>query len=421
MHICIFEDTEYKNLEPLVFSRPVYDLLFGFDTLRNRILREFKTKNYSLQCRNYLAESLKNQNHNILVNEIHESECLFINGRIFKVSELVKILPKKFNENIVYTNGKTIFAAFIKEKTLEEINLNNPLSLESFRNIKQKNIELKTINFIWDLIKNNGQAIIEDFNKKAVSLKKKKTKKILGKIYDGVNIVNKKNVIISKGSVIKPGVVLDASEGPIFIDQNVLINSNSVIEGPVYIGKNSKINSFAHVYENVSIGQVCKIGGEVEDSIFMPFSNKQHSGFIGHAYIGSWVNLGADTNCSDLKNNYGTVKAYAGGNLVDSGSQFLGVIMGDHSKTSINSMLNTGTVIGFSCNIFGSGFPDKYIPSFSWGGSDSMMTYNVEKSIETAKKVLSRRKIDFTISEENLFNEIFKLTKQERIKRGYLN
>ncbi len=421
MHICIFEDEGYKNLEPLVLSRPVYDLLFGFDTLRNRILREFKTKNYSLHCRNYLTESLKNINPYVPINEIPGNECLFINGRIFNASELFKILPKIFNENIVYKNGNIILAAFLKGKALEEIDLNTPLSLKSFERIKKNNIEFQTINYIWDLIKNNGQAIIEDFNKEAVSLKKKKSKKILGKVFEGVNIVNKKNVIISSGSIIKPGVVLDASEGPIYIDQNVLINSNSVIEGPVYIGKNSKINSFAHIYENVSIGQVCKIGGEIEDSIFMPYSNKQHAGFIGHAYIGSWVNLGADTNCSDLKNNYGTVKAFAGGDFVDSGSQFLGVIMGDHSKTSINSMLNTGTVIGFSCNIFGSGFPDKYIPSFSWGGSDSMMTYNVDKSIETAKKVFNRRKVDFTINDENLFNEIFKLTKQERIKRGYLN
>src|SRR5690606_35333529 len=150
------------------------------------------------------------------------------------------------------------------------------------------------------------------------------------------------------------------------------------------IGESSKIKSGAVVYENTTIGSVCKVGGEVECSIIMPFSNKQHSGFLGHSYLGSWVNLGADTNNSDRKNNYSTVKTYLNGRMTDTGSQFLALLMGDHSKSAINTMFNTGTIVGFSCNIIGAGFRQKFISSFTWGGTDISETYDVEKSLTTA-------------------------------------
>jgi UDP-N-acetylglucosamine diphosphorylase/glucosamine-1-phosphate N-acetyltransferase len=233
-----------------------------------------------------------------------------------------------------------------------------------------------------------------------------------------VHTIKPENIFIGKNAVVKPGVVLDASNGPIIIEEDVEIFPNAVIEGPCFIGKGSKIKSCATIYENVTIGNTCKIGGEVEQSVFMPYSNKQHSGFIGHAYIGSWVNLGADTNNSDLKNNYSTVKATIGGKEIETGLQFLGLMMGDHSKSAINTMFNTGTVVGFSCNIFGPGFPDKYIPSFSWGGAESMTTYDVNKSMQTAKVVMSRRKVEFTKADEEVFKTVFELTSNERQKRG---
>jgi UDP-N-acetylglucosamine diphosphorylase/glucosamine-1-phosphate N-acetyltransferase len=171
----------------------------------------------------------------------------------------------------------------------------------------------------------------------------------------------------------------------------------------------------------VSIGKVCKVGGEVEDMIMMDYSNKQHAGFIGHSYLGSWVNLGADTNCSDLKNNYSQVKIKLSSGEVDTGMQFLGVLVGDHTKTAINTMFNTGTVAGFSSNIFGAGFPDKYIPSFSWGGSDAgFIEYDPEKSIKTAKIVTARRNVPFTASDEKLFKNIFEMTRKERMNKEFV-
>jgi UDP-N-acetylglucosamine diphosphorylase/glucosamine-1-phosphate N-acetyltransferase len=212
---------------------------------------------------------------------------------------------------------------------------------------------------------------------------------------------------------------MDASTGPIFIEKNVTIFPNAVIQGPFYIGESSKIKSCATIYPNVSIGTVCKVGGEVEDTIIHPFSNKQHSGFLGHSYLGSWINLGADTNNSDLQNNYGTIKVQINGKHIDSGKQFVGLLMGDHSKTAINKMFNTGTVVGFSSNVFGAGFPPKYIPSFGWGGSESMKEYKLAKAIETAKAVFTRRDKNFSTDDEKLFEYIFNLTKVDRSKRGY--
>jgi UDP-N-acetylglucosamine diphosphorylase/glucosamine-1-phosphate N-acetyltransferase len=159
---------------------------------------------------------------------------------------------------------------------------------------------------------------------------------------------------------------------------------------------------------------MCKVGGEVEGSIFQGYSNKQHDGFLGHSYICEWVNLGADTNNSDLKNNYGNVKVYVDGKIVDTGHQFVGLFMGDHSKAGINTMFNTGTVVGVSSNVFGAGFPPKFIPSFSWGGADKMIEYDIEKAVETAKAVMKRRDIKMTKEYETLLRKIFMETAPER-------
>jgi len=159
---------------------------------------------------------------------------------------------------------------------------------------------------------------------------------------------------------------------------------------------------------------VCKVGGEVEGSIIHAYSNKQHDGFLGHAYLAMWVNLGADTNNSDLKNNYGSVRVYINGKEVDSGSMFVGLTMGDHSKSGINTMFNTGTVVGVSSNVFGAGFPPKYVPSFSWGGAEGMVTYDIDKGLEVAKRVMGRRKMQLSQAEEKVLREVFAMTKQER-------
>ena len=294
---------------------------------------------------------------------------------------------------------------------MDKINIENgePINLAKFKNIPHENIDVTIANYIWDLIYENEKELIIDIQ---LAAGKNKTK-LSSKKITGSHFINDKKIFIQNNVTIKPGVVLDASHGQIYIDENSIISSCAVIEGPVYIGKSSIIKNHSSL-KNVSIGSVCKIGGEVEDSVILSYTNKQHPGFLGHSYLGSWINLGADTNCSDLKNNYSTIKITMNGTNIDSGKQFLGLIMGDHSKTAINTMFNTGTIAGFSSNIFGAGFPKKYIPSFSWGGSDSVEEYDLPKAVETAKAVFKRRNISFDKTQENLFESIFNLTKSQR-------
>ncbi len=418
MQICIFEDNNYSDFEPMVFSRPVYDLLCGINTLKQRIIRSYENVKVSLHCRPYLAEVVKSQNPNFLVNTIEDNECLFINGRIIAPENLSELLPLVYAENRVYVNGETVIAAYLSGPALKNkiLHLKDLFSVSDFNGLSIKIIDIKCANYLWDLINENGKYITEDFSYLTKKLNKKN---FVIDVEEYVHIIKKENVFIGKNVTIKPGVVLDATGGPIIIADNAFIYPNAVIEGPVYIGELTKIKSGATIYENVTIGNVCKVGGEVEESIFMDYSNKQHAGFIGHAYVGSWVNLGADTNNSDLKNNYSKIKIKLSNKEIDSGSQFLGLMIGDHSKSSINTMFNTGTVVGFSSNIFGIGFPEKYVPSFTWGGDKSSTVYDLNKAMETAKIVMNRRKIIFEQKDESMFKTIFELTKSDREKRGY--
>lgn len=417
MQICIFEDINYANFEPLVFSRPVYDLICGMTSLKEKVLRSYGDLKYSLHCRPYLADVVMKENPAALINKIEDDHCLFINGRIIAPQNLSEILPLLPTEDKVFVNGETVIAAYLSGKNLDYKikHLNDLFSVNDFDGLPVKILDLKCANYLWDIININGEQISKDFD---YVIHKSNRSNFLDKIDASVHLVNKEKIFIGNNVILKPGVVLDASNGPVFIDDNAFIYPNAFIEGPVYIGESSRIKSGATIYENVTISKVCKIGGEVEQAIFMPYSNKQHSGFIGHAYIGSWVNLGADTNCSDLKNNYSKIRVKLSSGEVNSGSQFLGLMIGDHSKSAINTMFNTGSVIGFSCNIFGAGFPDKYVPSFTWGGAESYIHYDLQKAIDTAKVVLSRRKIIFDKEEEKLFHKIFELTKSDREKRG---
>ncbi|MCX6151388.1 MAG: putative sugar nucleotidyl transferase [Ignavibacteriales bacterium] len=417
MQLCIFEDIYFDRLEPLIYSRPVHDLICGINSIRAKILRAYPGVKYSLHTRPYLDQVVKSKNPAVAVNTIEDNDCLFINGRVLAPPNMEEIISLKENGNKLYLNKGTVIAARVSGKKLEELksNLSDLFSNSDFDGFPTEQVDIKHVDYIWDLAANNRSEFITDYN----CLIEKQKEKILGKVYDGVHFIEKGNIFIDEGAEIKPGVVLDASKGPIYIDKNAVVAANAVVENCVYLGESSQIKSCARIYDNVSIGRICKIGGEVEDSIILPFTNKQHSGFLGHAYLGSWVNLGADTNCSDLKNNYSTIKIYVNGDIVDSGTQFLGLIMGDHSKSAINTMFNTGTIVGFSCNIFGAGFPDKYIPSFSWGGVGSKTTYDLLRSIETANRVMIRRNHVLNEYDEKLFKKIFDLTAKERRKRGY--
>ena len=421
MHLCIFEDESYSKLLPLVHFRPVYDLKCGITTLKEKIVRSYPGAKITLHVRGHLAKVVAERNPGVSVNEVPAGtgQALFINGRVLMSEKDVDVFGDRYpGTDVVYWKDRVVLAAWMSKANLEKVSQllkGHVLGPGVFASIDRKAFqEARLITFPWELIQNNGSEIISDFRVLTDG-----KPQILGKVYESVHLLNPSQIHIAEGAKLKPGVVLDAEEGPIYISGNVKIMPNAVVEGPAFIGPNSIIKIGGKIYENTTIGETCKVGGEVEESIIHAYSNKQHEGFIGHAYLGEWVNIGADSNNSDLKNDYGNVKVYNDGSLVDTGSQFVGLTMGDHSKCGINSMFNTGTVVSVCCNVFGSGILPKYVPAFSWGGaSDAFVTYRIEKAIEVVRRVMARRKISLGAATEELLKEIFAMTMEERDAAG---
>jgi UDP-N-acetylglucosamine diphosphorylase/glucosamine-1-phosphate N-acetyltransferase len=409
--MCIFEDSFTRRLLPLTYLRPVYDLRCGILTLREKLARAYPGSTVHLHVRGTLKDLVAQQHQGILVNRVEGVRCLFLNGRVLASGALAKAVPPDGPDGL-FVMGETLVAARISGKALDAIRgkLPDAVTASLFGSLPVTPVSVTEIRYPWDLINHNGEEIRADFALIAPT----PDKRVRGTVYPGAHLVSPGNIVVGEGSKIKPGVVLDAEGGPIFIGSQVTVFPNAVIEGPAFIGDRSLIKVGAKIYENTSIGEVCKVGGEVEASIIHAYSNKQHDGFLGHAYLGMWVNLGADTNNSDLKNNYGSVKLIIDGETVDSGSMFMGLVMGDHSKSSINSMFNTGTVVGVSSNVFGSGFPPKSIPSFAWGGAEGLSTYDLEKALEVARRVMGRRKMALSGAEENAIRSVFAQTEHQR-------
>lgn len=411
--ICIFEDPQYTKLLPLAYTRPVYDLRCGIMTLREKVARAYPTAVSALLCRPYLAEIVKQQNPGVAVEELHAASALLINGRVLADEQFARKIPLE-GEEAIYLSGDTVVAVRIRSTTRTSVghDLSEAMDPDHFGKLPRIPVDVPLIEYPWDLVNRNGEEVVRDFG----HLMGRKKKLIRGKVYGGAHLINRKDIFIGEGAVVKPGAVLDAEEGPIYIGRNVVIMPNAVIEGPAFIGDGTLIKAGAKIYGNTSFGERCKVGGEVEASIIHSYSNKQHDGFLGHSYIGMWCNLGADTNTSDLKNNYSSIRVFINGREVDSASMFVGLFMGDHSKSGINTMFNSGTVVGVSCNIFGAGFPPKYIPSFAWGGAEGLDTYDLEKSLDVARRVMARRNVAMTAADERVLRKVFDLTAQERIR-----
>lgn len=403
MNICIYEDFKYNKFFPLVLTRPVFDLKSGFFSSRERICSYYNDDTrISLLVRSNLA-ILLNATDTIPVNFQSNEDTIYINGKSFPDSSLLDFYAKSDKTTIYECNDCTV-AVYVSSDEMEKFDQNDLTEKDPktiFKSAKIVEVDCKYANYVWDLLDINKAMLLRDFANTDYEL--------IDKDIDlkSVNLINPNKIVIGKGSKIKPGVVLDAEKGPVFIGKNVEIESNAVICGPVYIGNNSTIRSFSKIYDGVTIGEFCKIGGEVEGSIIQGYSNKQHSGFLGHSYLGEWVNLGADTNTSDLKNNYGSIKLEIDGNKVDTGKIFLGSLIGDHSKTGINTMLNTGTIIGIHCNLFGGDFMPRNITSFSWGGSKSIVIHDLKKALITAQIVMKRRGIELSEPLKEIYNKVY--------------
>jgi len=385
MHVILFEDKKLSNFYPISRLRTVDNIRTGKWTQKERAALQFKTSPLSYSTRELYGDKIK-------VKE----DSLFLNSRLKDFSPFGALDSKTC---IVNKDGDIL--AYKSSKIIEDKNF------DGFEVISK---EMPMYNFIWDVIADLPDRLNADLNGDP------SLGQILSPVGDFVSIENKKNVYIGNKVKLSAYVVLDAEDGPIWIDDGVVVESHSCIKGPAYIGRGSKIKPDT-LLEIVSFGNVVKASGEIEESIFQGYSNKQHLGFLGHAFIGEWVNLGAGTTNSDLKNNYSKVNVILEGKRYETGMQFLGTIIGDHSKAAINTTFNTGTIVEPFCNVFGKGYPPKYIPPFSWC-SDDMQEYKFDKAIQTAAKVMKRRNIDL---DENYRKKIEKLFRESKGLRKNIN
>jgi len=405
MTIVLFEDLNTDNLQPLVYFRPVWELRCGATTLREK-LEQITGSDCLGFARDYLQT-------NLVITDMRADlasyeEAVWINARWIATESQWETISK-LQSGEALTSGEDLVAARLTAEQIKPYLTSSGLDTASLiKNLNRQEADFSLIKYVWQLVEQNGTEITADFHRLVKA-------GIHGTVDDGVHLLKPEQIYIAEGSRIKPGVVIDAEHGPVWIAENVTVMPNAVLEGPLYVGPNCTIKIAAKIYENTTIGPWCKIGGELEESIVQGYSNKQHDGFLGHAYLGSWVNLGADTNNSDLKNNYGIITALVNGEPVSTGSQFVGLMMGDHSKSAINMMFNTGTIVGVNSNIFCTGMPPKFVPSFSWGG-DTETAYGFEKAVEVAAAVMKRRKVTFSDADMAIFKAVWQ--KAKTLERG---
>ena len=406
--ICIFEDSAYQNFLPLAYSRPVYELRCGIYSFLERIILQYPDTEINLFCREYLKSVLaESYPHSVNKIKSNNEVCLFINGR-FLMSTPIAISGK---EEIGIIDNTIVYARLLRENCLSitpEKFLENDFIYELKKKFEVKRVDAGLIQYPWDLIYLNKEQITSDFTTYI------KGESIRENVYEGVHFIKESQIFVGKNTIIKPGCVLDAENGPIYVGDNVKISPNSVIEGPAFIDDNVVIQALSRIHAGSNIGKVCKIGGEITNTIIQGFTNKQHDGFLGDSYIGSWVNLGAGTVNSNLTNLYGTVKVQVFDKIIDTGQTFLGMIMGDHTKTAINTKFTTGSIIGFACNILLTNTPPKFTPSFSWYSDNITRAYDVTRELQVAKRMMARRNKKMTRNGEKVFKAIFTLTETER-------
>lgn len=396
MNYILFDDLSRNNLLPLTFSRPVAAIRIGILTISEKWEKYLKLKP-SYITQDYLSLRYK---------LISGANNVLINGSICPNSALLeKIHSLKEHEMLV--KGDIVIAFNASEPKVHKIAakgmlINEDEEIKDYRKIEFEG-EILTVRNLWDIFSKNGQAITDDF---AILVK--------GKISQPISSTNQviapQNIFLEEGAKVECSI-LNAKDAFIYIGKDAEIMEGSIVRGSLALCEHAQLKLGAKIYGPTTIGPHSKVGGEVNNSVILGYSNKAHDGFLGNAVLGEWCNIGADSNNSNLKNDYSEVKIwdYSKKAFKATGLQFCGLIMADHSKCGINTMFNTGTVVGFSSNIFGSGFPRNFIPSFSWGGAAGFTTYKVEKAIEVAKLVMARRNITFDDAEKAIFEKVFEL------------
>lgn len=379
MDINLFDSADLKeNLKPFTYTRPIADIRIGILKISEKW--EAYGFNISFSTDIYLQAKFGQSNNGLAVN-----------GALCPDADLVAAIRNlKAGESLV--DGEVLLAGD-----------NSGITIDYHR-------PYRLISHTWDIFSFNREQLEADFKKLTEGRKS-------AEITDPHTIIyGKENLFVEEGVSIKAAVI-NAEDGPVYLGKNTTIHPGSLINGAFAICENSTINMGAKLKGDTTVGPHCKIGGEISNSVIFGYSNKGHEGFLGNSVIGEWCNIGADSNTSNLKNNYAEVKLweYSSGRFAKTGLQFCGLMMGDHAKCGINTMFNTGTVVGVGANIFGSGFPRNFVPSFSWGGASGLTTFQLRKFSEVATAVMHRRKITYDQIEVDIIEQVFEQTAQYRI------
>ncbi|MFO7670870.1 MAG: GlmU family protein [Bacteroidales bacterium] len=393
MQLILFDDHSWENLLPLTFTRPVADLRVGILTIAEKWAKHLESTTPAYLTQKHLSGKFP---------FIAGTDNLLINGSLLPGEALVNVL-RTLQKGDSLKKGDLLLGFRTGASEAKKFNLQKWMdSADEFSG------EVFMIDFPWKIFQLNGQEIGADLELITAGRKS-------GRLSDTVRVISPENIFIEPGFR-GEHITLNASTGPIYLGPNSEIMEGSVIRGPFALCEGSTVKLAAKVYGPTTIGPYSKIGGEVNNCVIHSNSNKGHDGFLGNSVLGEWCNLGADTNNSNLKNNYAEVKVwnYPKERFIKSGLQFCGLIMGDHSKCGINTMFNTGTVVGVAANIFGSGFPRTFIPSFSWGGAAGMTTNQMNKVLETASLVMARRGQQLTKMDESILNWVFNYSEKFR-------
>ncbi len=414
MYLCLFESSDAAHLAPLTDLRGVAEMRTACYTLGEALASTFAHDELVLHTREVVAPVVAERHPQVPVNTLpRDAGVLFVSAHALPHPAWVREVKGAVGdaEARTFMHGETLIAAWCPDPSALPADLlsSDALPKAPFGDAPTTELgRVPCVTRLWHLMDHLHDALARQLPDTP--------SEDTGSVHPSVVVQGAERVHVAPHAEVRAGAILDASDGPIYVDAEATVYEQAVVRGPVYIGPKSQIKTAANIAAS-AFGTYSKVGGEVHDCIIQSYSNKGHMGFLGHSILGQWCNLGADTNTSNLKNNYGTVSLHdpAKEAFVDTGRQFMGLVMGDHSKCGINTMFNTGTVVGTSCNVYGGGFPPRWLPAFSWGSPEQGFTdYRLGKALEVAERMMARRNQPLTDAQRALLTHRFQATASQR-------
>ncbi len=396
VNIILFDNEVREHLLPLTYTRPVCELRIGILTIREKWERWMNAR-VSYITQDYLAEKYAIE---------YMGDNFLINGSVLPSDQLCRLLAQ-MDKGDALLQGDELVAARLDEEQMER--LMHDEDFGELRGFDLENTNYLKINNLWDFYRLNDAALREDFE----LITRRRTSQPISTTN---RCIGEEQIFLEPGAKVEFST-LNATTGPIYVGAHAEIMEGCLIRGGLAMGEGAILKMGAKIYGPTTIGPYCKVGGEVNNSVLNGYSNKAHDGFLGNSVLGEWCNLGADTNTSNLKNNYDEVRLwnYPAGRFTPTGQQFCGLVMGDHAKCGINTMFNTGTVVGVCANVFGDGYPRNFIPSFAWGGAAGYQTFRIDKAYETIERVMARRDRSFEVEDRLILLRIYEDSAKYRV------